>query len=430
MSGSDTALLILLIITLSLTVFTLLMITSLTDPYWYLHILPFTPRYIKKVRSQRMSSIDLDLEQQSISNVDESGSHNSTTNGSNIALDSYPMGSSVSERNNNVHGNQLSGNESAEVASDSSSNIGSHCETAAPIPQTPVVRNIPATADDTYESIGGFGSTSEEVGGMERRQTLDYGSAMNLSRFEVIGTSTDAVLTNEDGNEVLHQTIDESQVANPTIIAHPATSTSVFDSAQIQSTPSTLLLEEETNEGVKKKANTELIREAADQLSDNFIRIGDLVIVIRPFVGAKKSDFSLLQPGDLIRVNKFYVVDQDLECGTPLKSKSSKLAEQNSIIPKGVIGLENLSNSSSEDDSSSEDGQTQEMTVTKTDAIYNKLYCTGLLLSTYLKESTSQELIWRQRERSDATDVNSSTRDFPLNVVTLEETLIRGTSRK
>ena len=429
MSGSDTALLILLIITLSLTVFTLLMVTSLTDPYWYLHILSIKTRQRQKVFDQ--SRVSADLELQNDSTVDHLRSRRSTTNGSNIALDSYPMGSSVLERNHNdVHENQPSEHESTEEVPDSESDRIALDENAIHDPQLHQVRDIPRTRDETVESLKEFGSAYEKFDATGQNQSLEYDSAINLSRFEILGTSTDAVATNankeaEEEEEDVELDTDDKQVANPTIIAHPATTSSIFESAQVQPTPITPIPQVSKREAVQNIDRVKLIRKVSDPLSDGFINVGDHVIVFRPFVGVRDFDFPLLQPGDLIRINKFFVLEEDSNCDNP-DERSSNPAETQTIPDEGAIDLANLSESLLND--SLQDSRAQELTVARADVWYKKLYCTGMLSNTYLKASTSQELMWKHREELKY-DINSLTRDFPLNVVTLEETIARG-SRK
>lgn len=428
MSGSDTALLILLIITLSLSVFTLLMVTSLTDPYWYLHILSIKTHNRKRILNQSVGTMDSDLEQQSTSNVNHSGSYRSTTNNTNIALDSYPMGSSVLERNNHMQEHQPSENESTEEVPDSASNQVISNDNSVQVPQNNVVRAIPQTRDETRESIGEFGSACEKFDVTQEAQAVEYDSAINLSRFEIIGTSTDAVVTDGDNEETGPlKEAEDNHVANPTIIAYPATSTSVFDSAQVQLTPNTPFQREKISEVAKEKSRMGLIRGVADQLSDNLIRVGDLVIVIRPFVGVKESDFPLLQPGDLIRINKFCVLEEDSKGDTVGETEAPKVVEQQLMKKIEMVDLANLSEPLVNE--SLHESCTQEMIVMKTDVLYRRIYCTGMLLNTYLKESSVHELIWKQREEPEGTEINLLTKDFPLNVVTLEETILKKPSK-
>ena len=161
------------------------MVTSLTDPYWYLHILSIKTRQRQKVFDQ--SRVSADLELQNDSTVDHLRSRRSTTNGSNIALDSYPMGSSVLERNHNdVHENQPSEHESTEEVPDSESDRIALDENAIHDPQLHQVRDIPRTRDETVESLKEFGSAYEKFDATGQNQSLEYDSAINLSRLKYL----------------------------------------------------------------------------------------------------------------------------------------------------------------------------------------------------------------------------------------------------
>ncbi|KAG5421620.1 hypothetical protein I9W82_000712 [Candida metapsilosis] len=427
MTGSDTALLILLIVTLSLTVFTLLMVTSLTDPYWYLHILSIKPGNRKRFHTHSTRARNSDLEQQFPSNPPHSGSHHSISNGSNVALDSYPMGSSISDRNNNAHQtNSNEQHESTQEVPDSAEDLVLSGEEQVDIPQSTAVRDIPGTRDEPSESLGEFGSAHERFAVPHEPQNLDIDSAINLSRFEIVGDSTDAVgiggnndEEEEEEEEAPADNEDEIDVENPTIIAQPVSSLSLFDSPPlVQPTAETPIVTGSEFKNNKDGARGKAILGIREMLSHNHIRVGHLVIVTRPFVGTRESDFPLLEPGDVIQIEKFYI-----------RKPSANEVDETEREPErtdGVIDLANLSERSSEDTSTDDslpegpldDSNAQELFLLETEDFYKEIYCKGKLLKTYFGISSENELF--SKERGDhPLKVNGSIKDFPLEAVML-----------
>ncbi|KAI5958193.1 hypothetical protein KGF57_002548 [Candida theae] len=402
------------------------MVTSLTDPYWYLHTLSIWTKN-RTGRSLRAAvAVNSDLERQNVSNVDHSQA--SESNGSNVALNSYPIGSAALERNTAACQNDLieehESTKEVPALNECAIVSGDGAAVALEAPQNnPVVRDIPRTRDETCESLDEFGSACEKFDVTESPGNLEDVSALNLSRFEIIGNSKEAVAETGERDEVVVLDDEEGIIdANPTIIAHPAaTSKTIFDSsAQIRLTPTTPFIEEGSLKKREREAKTKIICGVADRLSDNLIRVGDLVMVMRPFFGEEESHFPVLEPGDLIRVNKLYINDPENSEENSIFEKAKRPSFQHESRKDGVIDLSNLSELSSND--SLHDVSLQEITILKSDESYNKVFCTGVLVNKLLGELSEDKMIGAQREEIES-EMDNPGKDFPLYVVSLRETI-------
>jgi len=150
------------------------------------------------------------------------------------------------------------------------------------------------------------------------------------------------------------------------------------------------------------------ISKVRDPYLRKFISIGSLVCVIKPFKGKDSTEFRFLQPGDLVRIVRFFVK-------TPKDSfKRIILLRQNwtdEIICPNTQLLTNIET----EKNTRED---------KFDPNHEYLFCTGILLNTYLEmDRGTSTLDLKVRDE----DIGNLLSDFPLNIVSLETTVLNST---
>ncbi|KAI5966401.1 uncharacterized protein KGF55_000710 [Candida pseudojiufengensis] len=195
-------------------------------------------------------------------------------------------------------------------------------------------------------------------------------------------------------------TNDETDQLVPTILAQPLNHSSKvneFESPPVISTALTSNLQDSMDD--KPDLNSfenGIIRQVSDPLlsasPDKYIKVGDEVVVIKPFKGRKENEFDLLEPGDIIRINKIFIMDDE--------RNKDKISE-GPISPVENLNLDN------------------EITISKHDKEYKNIYCTGLLLRDSLEDLYSLPL----KEAAFSTKMIQVTNDFPLSIVTSKSSL-------
>lgn len=176
---------------------------------------------------------------------------------------------------------------------------------------------------------------------------------------------------------------------------------------QYDSFSRTLMIQQILEQNINQDIDTtnHAIKLVVEPYLENLISVGGIVVVIKPFFGVEGYEFSCLQPGDLIRIVKFYIKDLKVE------QKKFNIKKWNK-----VFDLE----SPASDEFVNEDGEF----VDKDLEVYDNIYCTGVLLNTYL-EFNANCLRLKLKSLSDfAKEERELLKDFPLSCVSLETTLL------
>lgn len=155
------------------------------------------------------------------------------------------------------------------------------------------------------------------------------------------------------------------------------------------------------------------IEKELDCYLDNTILVGGIVVVVRQFEGKRECDFPCLHPGDLLRIVRFYPRDNE-KLSMRLFNQA---ATERPLTSTGAGGGDTSFESAVEDQPHCEFREPQIRYHPR-----NKIYCTGIVLNCYL-EFTQENLVIRVREQPIATD--DLVKDFPLNAVSLETTLLK-----
>ncbi|KAL6452264.1 hypothetical protein SBY92_001522 [Candida maltosa Xu316] len=177
---------------------------------------------------------------------------------------------------------------------------------------------------------------------------------------------------------------------------------------------------------LSSKPNEQVIRKVGDPFSENFISIGEKVVVVQPFIGKTDREFSSLQTGDLLRIVQFYVGDGQEEDDITTESIKSirKFSKKKSVEE---------SNQTAEDKHVCKICENNtEITINREDPIHSKVVCTGILLDTYLDYDHNNHLNLKVKNESGNTDnengeldVHDLIKEFPLHIVSLETTVVR-----
>lgn len=156
----------------------------------------------------------------------------------------------------------------------------------------------------------------------------------------------------------------------------------------------------------KSSPGETVIYKARDPYSSNVISVGGIVVAVRPFHGKNRHEFSSLHTGDLLRIFKFFVKED-----SPAVEKSLHIHPSKETKDDNGVG---------EPDSSA-----PALEFVDSDSFsYPNLYCTGLVLSTYLEYNVaSGNMSLRMRDNSP--EELEMVGDFPLSVVSLETTVLK-----
>lgn len=170
---------------------------------------------------------------------------------------------------------------------------------------------------------------------------------------------------------------------------------------QFDSFNMTLMLQRILEKDINSSQSNFLMKRVIDPYLDNMISVGGIVVVIKPFFGAEGYEFSCLQPGDLIRVVKFYVKD------ARVAPRKLKIAKQNLNDSSPIFHF----------------GDNGDL-VDKQSEVYDNVYCSGVLLNTYLKADSNCLRLKVKALSQFAEQERELLKDFPLSCVSLETTLL------
>lgn len=141
------------------------------------------------------------------------------------------------------------------------------------------------------------------------------------------------------------------------------------------------------------------IKQVRDPYSESVIEVGVVVVVVKEFLGSEANEFKMLQTGDLLRVMKFYYKEPKKE-----KQRVLQLSKQNDQEKEFI------------------DNNTKEEFMDQDDLKYDQIYCTGVILNTYLEYDGGLSI--RFRPTSEIRD-GELMKDFPLSSISLETTVLR-----
>ncbi|EER34910.1 predicted protein [Candida tropicalis MYA-3404] len=226
-----------------------------------------------------------------------------------------------------------------------------------------------------------------------------------------------------DFKSVLEEYLAEDTVGEPviqTIVANPIDQNTDLVSGY-DTYSRTVLLQLVTE--ACRKPNEQIIRSVTDPFSEKLIRIGEKVVVVKPFIGKNDREFGSLQTGDLLRIIKFSIADvADSDATGSIKS-----------IHIGSAKTKCKPNEIKIDTGDQSEYQTEEITVHRSDPNHEKIICTGILLDTYLDfNSHNNELKLKVKEDQEIDGSNDGEtipfeliKEFPLSIVSLETTVVK-----
>lgn len=235
-------------------------------------------------------------------------------------------------------------------------------------------------------------------------------SALDITRDLDFKSVLEEYLSEDGFEEPVVQTI----VANP--VDHNADLVNEYD------TYSRTILLQLLNEACRKP-DEQIIREVSDPFLQKFIKIGEKVVVVKPFIGKNDCEFASLQTGDLIRIIKFNIADTTNSDGTG-SIKSIQIGSAKTKSKPTEVKVETKKQT---------EYQADEITIYKTDPNHEKITCTGILLDTYLdfnSHNNELKLKVRDQQENDGLDNDETIpfeliKEFPLNIVSLETTVVK-----
>ncbi|CUM66990.1 uncharacterized protein PRCAT00004677001 [Priceomyces carsonii] len=250
--------------------------------------------------------------------------------------------------------------------------------------------------------------------------TLAYMSAMDHtnSRCEVAGEGRKGFKE----NKVTSINYNTKYNSLKTIIAEPS-GMAFGNYDQYDSFSRTLMLQKLIQCSKDKK----MIRQVRDPFLGSFISLGGIVVAVESFHGLHENEFNVLQAGDLLRIVKFYIKDEDedkeinksLRCTSRITSEEIVDTNESTDI---VDFTENLSSQETMNKHSEID-----IVMDTSDLKYDEVYCTGIILNTYLEydaNTSNLSLRFRESPISD-TQEKDLVKDFPLRVISLETTVLK-----
>lgn len=164
-----------------------------------------------------------------------------------------------------------------------------------------------------------------------------------------------------------------------TILARPIS----WQTVQFDSFSRTIMLQNLILENI---GDENIIREVRDGFLINTISLGGIVVVIKPFHGTGQFEFKSLETGDLLRIVKFFIMEDEDETGSSFGSIDTF--------------------------------------IDKTHLAYSRIYCTGIILNSYLDYENSSVLLKVKNDGTFTGKEMDLLKDFPLKVVSLESTLL------
>ena len=245
------------------------------------------------------------------------------------------------------------------------------------------------------DAIDGFDlSDGLDVSDIDRRNSLKANKFSNIRRM----SSLTYRMNDSDPNNFV------------TAVAKPSESEQSYISDQYDSFMRTLMLQNLIGNSINA-INKNVIRELYDPYLENLISVGGIVVVVKPFDGVNDFEFSSLKTGDLLRIVRFYV---KVELG---EDKSKMKHDEDSI------DIAESQNNSSTDATIKSD-----ICISRSDPNYNSVYCTGILLNTYLEyNKQTRDLSLRLKKDAEENEFELL-KDFPLKIVSLETTVLKKVS--
>ena len=155
-----------------------------------------------------------------------------------------------------------------------------------------------------------------------------------------------------------------------------------------------------------------VLTELKDFYLEGMISVGGLVVVVEQFQGNYDFEFKNLEAGDLLHVVKFYMREKtESKKGFSSNDRCSFFgASKNSLHPKSNVPCE-----PEYDLLSNESGQSAKH------VDYDRVYCTGVLLKSYLEyDNSSKGICLRSKKKSKAANEFEILKDFPLKAVSLK----------
>ncbi|KAK6203139.1 uncharacterized protein RJT21DRAFT_25085 [Scheffersomyces amazonensis] len=262
----------------------------------------------------------------------------------------------------------------------------------------------------------------------------DYRSAIESFNSETNGLIDDQSYFSKQSPESsnltrrissLHYQRNEINNTVKTLIAIPNEQKQSYLADQYDSFSRTIMLQNLIEKSVNDDSQT--IMKVKDPFSENLIVVGGIVVVIKPFRGTKEYEFSSLQPGDLLRIVKFFIKEEeDLEI-KPLRIVSDKLqltsdreGKQEILDNEDVKTIDGYKIKDNDNDNTN-----NEVYIDRSDSNYKNIHCTGIALSTCLEYNyDTSDLSLRFKDTVNNSDFEYL-KDFPLEVVSLETTVLR-----
>ncbi|CUM45718.1 unnamed protein product [Debaryomyces fabryi] len=195
-----------------------------------------------------------------------------------------------------------------------------------------------------------------------------------------------------------------------TTVSKPSESERSYISDQYDSFTRTLMLQNLIGNSINTTKKN-VIKELYDPYLENLISVGGIVVVVKLFNGVNDFEFDALEIGDLLRIVRFYVKgDIDIN--------KSKIRHDDESID--IAEFQN--------DSSNEATIRDGICVGRSDPNYDSVYCTGILLNTYLEYNKQTCDLSLRLKKGPEVNEYELLKDFPLNIVSLETTVLKKVS--
>lgn len=155
-----------------------------------------------------------------------------------------------------------------------------------------------------------------------------------------------------------------------------------------------------------------VLTELKDFHLDGMISVGGIAVVVEKFQGNHDFEFKSLNPGDLLHVVKFYIREKiDSDKGLSSNDRRSLFGDpKDSHCPKNNEACEPRYDLLSDESSQS-----------AKHVDYDRIYCTGVLLKSYLDyENSSKGVCLRSKKKNGKANEFEILKDFPLKVVSLK----------
>ena len=320
----------------------------------------------------------------------------------------------------------------------SSSNLVSQpCKRLNDLENQPVAieRNTDSASNIALKSYPMDSNHSAKICNATQSQICD-GNSPNVD--ETHDLDFKSVLDNFDKSEscISHNFVEESRNESdlmPTLIAHPSQNAESIVQSEFDTFSLTLLLQYLIQ--TSTKPDDQAIRKVSDPFLDNYISVGEKVVIVKSFIGKTDTEFPSLQTGDLLRIIKFIVRDSDdsdeatgsiksmrMAPKSPTRprprSRNQKQKQKQDYQPTSAITLE-----------SSNESFSSEIIIDKSDPIHKNIYCVGLLLNSYLDFNNDQLNLKLKVQETSSEEEEEATEDlikeFPLSIVSLETTVVK-----